>query len=360
MSVERANRLTAAWAATLPGDGATVLSGAGVYPLLALLGGAADGPAADELRAVAPTPLDLPASVRAAVGLWARAGVPLTPAWRALVAGLLTADRGPLDRWASESTGGLIPAMPIQIEDDTRLVLAGALAIDTAWAVPFLDGPMPVERGPWEGRRLSGLSRRADTPAGLATADTAAGPLTLATVAGADDLDVVLVIGEEGRGPGALLPAAVAAFRAPGELRTDGPGVMVQESVMPGFRLELPRFTVRADHDLLAHAEVFGLRTAADNSRGHFPGIADEPLAVSAAAQAAVATFTAEGFRAAAVTAFGIAAGAGFFTKSRMVQVRFDRPFGFLAVHRPSGLVLFAGWVAEPEPWDAQPEPWDA
>jgi hypothetical protein len=36
-----------------------------------------------------------------------------------------------------------------------------------------------------------------------------------------------------------------------------------------------------------------------------------------------------------------------------LVSVTFDRPFGFLAVHRPTSLVLVAGWIAEPEPWPA-------
>ncbi|GGV14111.1 hypothetical protein GCM10010182_38300 [Actinomadura cremea] len=34
-----------------------------------------------------------------------------------------------------------------------------------------------------------------------------------------------------------------------------------------------------------------------------------------------------------------------------MLDVTFDRPFGFLARHRPTGLVLLAGWVADPDPW---------
>jgi serine protease inhibitor len=33
------------------------------------------------------------------------------------------------------------------------------------------------------------------------------------------------------------------------------------------------------------------------------------------------------------------------------VQAVFDRPFGFLAVHRHSRLVLMAGWVTDPEPY---------
>lgn len=32
------------------------------------------------------------------------------------------------------------------------------------------------------------------------------------------------------------------------------------------------------------------------------------------------------------------------------VEADFDRPFGFLAVHRTSRLVLAAGWVTEPVP----------
>jgi len=35
----------------------------------------------------------------------------------------------------------------------------------------------------------------------------------------------------------------------------------------------------------------------------------------------------------------------------RLVRVSFDRPFGFLAVHRRTGLVLVAGWVDDPDPY---------
>lgn len=55
MSTTATNTLTARWTSTLDG-GQTVLSGAGVYPLLALLARYAAGPARDELLAVAPDP----------------------------------------------------------------------------------------------------------------------------------------------------------------------------------------------------------------------------------------------------------------------------------------------------------------
>jgi hypothetical protein len=37
----------------------------------------------------------------------------------------------------------------------------------------------------------------------------------------------------------------------------------------------------------------------------------------------------------------------------RSLAVSFDRPFGFAARSRTTGLVLVAGWVTGPEPWSA-------
>jgi hypothetical protein len=46
-------------------------------------------------------------------------------------------------------------------------------------------------------------------------------------------------------------------------------------------------------------------------------------------------------------------AGAAPPRRRRVKQIRadFDRPFGFFAAHRTTGLILAAGWVAEPEPY---------
>ncbi|MFD8477823.1 hypothetical protein [Kitasatospora sp. NPDC059673] len=104
-------------------------------------------------------------------------------------------------------------------------------------------------------------------------------------------------------------------------------------------------FDLAGERDLLSGPGLFGLRSATDTVRGHFPGISSAPLAIGAAAQFA--------------TAFGATA-AGVSSRKppylvRRIEVRFDRPFAFLAVHRGSRLVLAAGWVAEPRtvvnPW---------
>jgi serine protease inhibitor len=78
--------------------------------------------------------------------------------------------------------------------------------------------------------------------------------------------------------------------------------------------------------------------------------MAAQRLYVSQARQSCTAVFSATGFEAAAVTAMGMAYMG--FPQQTHEHVRtvatFDRPFAYLARHRPSGLVLVAGWVAQP------------
>ncbi|GAA0734798.1 hypothetical protein Drose_29125 [Dactylosporangium roseum] len=352
MSVSACNALTARWAASAP---APVFAAAGVYPLLALLASVADGPARAELLRVAPTPLALP--VRGALGIWTRDRVPLTLEWASRSDPRLTGDPsvdGPLlDAWAATHTGGLVPAMPVTVGPDTGLVLASALAVVTDWPQPFSGGVMRPLSGPWAGRRLASLHRRTTE---LDALRVVAGPLTLLTVAGSGDIDVVLCTGDGT--PGSVLSAAVGAPAVAGPERSaghvTGPGVVAAEvdadDDVPELVVKVPRFTASATHDLLATPDVFGLAAAA--TVGTFPGISPVDLRVGAARQQAVAAFSAEGFRAAAVTATALVPVAFRPPRARKLRltVTFDRPFGYLAVHRPTGLVLVAGWITDPEP----------
>ncbi|MEU0841904.1 serpin family protein [Streptomyces sp. NPDC005962] len=276
-----------------------------------------------------------------------------------------------LDAWASRHTGGAIAEMPVPLTPTTQLVLAGALTVKTAWREPFQPGMLTPKDGPWQGRALAGLSRTTGDLDGVlrVVPDTPAGPLTLSGVAGDNGLDVHLVLGTEGVPGGEVLEAGIGAVagRYPGRGGRalldgeTGPGVTVMSVASwddtPSVALTTPQFTVDARHDLLRHAELFGLRTAQDTARGHFPGISPSPLAISSGQQSMTASFSAEGFWAAAVTALAMAPGGGPPQRTaKRISVRYDRPFGFLAVHRASGLVLTAGWVTEPEagadnPW---------
>ncbi|PKK14917.1 serpin family protein [Thermomonospora sp. CIF 1] len=383
--IDAANALTVRWAAAVCSPAqSTVLSGAGVWPLLGLLAAGAAGPGERELRqAIGVTsgdPIDAAESlleemasapaVQSALGLWTARGLRLNPQWAgrlpAGTRGELTGDPGRdqelLNAWARERTDGLIPAMPVEVDAATRLVLAGALAIRTTWDEPFSEFPTPLTDGPWGGRWIVALSRTVRTMHDLQVADTPGGPLTMLRVTGSGDLDVHLLLGGPARMPGDVLAAGVAALAGRcsltgGDALPEGepaPGVVVRtmESAVLGDVMNqmVPRFTVTSSHDLLATPQVFGLQSVMDTARGHFPGISAEPLAIDQARQNVRASFQARGFEAAAVTAFAATVGSAppaATVKVKYVQVCFDRPFAFLAVHRTSGLILVAGWVAE-------------
>jgi Serpin (serine protease inhibitor) len=190
------------------------------------------------------------------------------------------------------------------------------------------------------------------------------GRVTVSVVAGSDDIDVLLFLGEPEAPAGRVLTTGLAAVgqESPGTAAAEltgehpGPGITVgtirSTSDRPITTLDTIRFTIRSEHDLLAEPELFGLKAASDPSTAGFSGISDTALYVSSANQDAMAQFSATGFEAAAVTVVSMSRTAMMRTREfdvRHTTVTYDRPFGFAAVHRTSGLILVAGWVANPE-----------
>ena len=366
--VRAANGLTARWCAALDG-GDAALSGAGLWPLLALLASAADEPARAELAEALGRPADSAQqdarevidilrtgeSTAAAPGLWAREDVPLHQEWAsgipAGVVGTLT-DQEALDRWAAEATGGLIDRFPLDITPYTAMVLASALAARVKWREPFDARPRDRNTEVAEADE-QWLSRVTEDLTVVAVLDDA---VTRVVVEGDGDLDVHLLIGDQH--PGEVLSAGLRELSGDAQSRpvaeSDSGRAGLTVRLIEGWdpedilRVELPSFEIKAHHDLLEQTELFGLRLLTDPVTSHLPRLSPVPLFVSQGAQDVVARFFAEGFEAAAVTAFelGITGGipADCYQVTR-VDVIFDRPFGFLAVHRPSRLAVVAGWV---------------
>jgi len=370
-AVQAANTLTARWCTRL-GTEDFVLSGAGLWPLLALLASAADDIARAELAAALGRPADTAqqealelidvlrggVSTTAALGLWTREGTPLREEWAAElpegVVGTLT-DQAALDQWASDETGGLINKLPLTLTPETQLILASALTARVKWRTPFNCYPRDEnsESAPPDQQQLS------RTTYDLGIAAVLDGTVTRVVVEGDGDVDVYLLLGDQ-------LPAEVLAIGLrelsgeaqvclAAELEGDGPGLTVGRvsSIDPDDMvcLALPSFEITAKHNLMEHVDLFGLRLLIDPYISHLPLLSLVPLSVTAGAQSVLARFFAEGFEAAAVTAFGAMA-SGAMPRERYeitsVDVTFDRPFGFIAVHRPSRLAVVAGWVDSP------------
>ncbi|MEW2417324.1 serpin family protein [Streptomyces sp. NPDC046866] len=398
-TIRAVNRLTARWAEqAVTGDTGTVLTAVGVWPLLALLADGAAGPAREELSEALGISADSAAAaarellgdlsgvrgLQAATGLWALRDLPLEQRWldalpdgaRGLLTGDPDTDGKALDAWAAEQTGGLIERMPVDFPSPPahiQLVLASALTQRLRWIRPFRSGTVEPYEGPWAGRALIALHRSTTLLDRVRVAATPAGPVTLLEVVGDGGVDVHLVLGAPDAPPGRVLSAGAAvasrALTATGASLlpegNPGPGLRIRSVLSPDpepyLHITTPAFEVAAEHDLLDHPGLFGLASASDTDAGHFPGISPAPLAVGSARQSAVARFDAEGFEAAAVTAVaaypGAAAPSRYRYRTRQAEVCFDRPFGFLAVHRTSRLVLAAGWVTDPLPYvDERPE----
>lgn len=381
-AVSASNRLTATWAsAEAPRD--LVLSGFGVWVLLAVLAGgagarvrpdleAAVGLTSDEAMPAVRQLLDLLAgspSVRAALGVWIRESVPLHPQWvGALPESLverLPADPDQvsprLDAWAREATEGEIDRLPITVTPETLLVLAGAILVRTRWLVPFTPFENTFAHGPWAGRTAVGLGATTPYDGQLRISGQEDRTTTVLTWPGRGDVDVHLLYGTERAAAGEVIAAGLDALGAaplsPVDLERGRPGPGLEVAVVrsAGDQDELSVRTVAFDltgsHDLLARAALFGLGRATNLVPGNFPGISAQPLAVSQAKQDAKARFTQEGFIAAAVTDVAMLAGARFapaVAEVKRITFEVDRPFGYAAVHRPSGLVLVAGWVETP------------
>ncbi|TPQ21416.1 serpin family protein [Streptomyces sporangiiformans] len=386
-AIRAVNELTTRWAGASAGG--TAFSAAGVWPLLALLTDGAAGPARAELAEA----VDLPAGEAAAagrellsamagmrgldsaVGLWTKRTLELREEWEAglptAVHGVLTGreetDREALDAWAAKRTGGLIERMPVPLTDRTEMVLASALALRTEWFRPFKEYPVRPRSGPWQKRTLRGLRRSTRLLDRVGVADTPYGAVTELKVLGNTGIDVHLLLGEERMSPGQVLGAGVDVLGrrhavVPGHelpYGEAGPGLRVEKERCvtpqpPSLDVTTVAFDLSADHDLLHLHGLFGLTTARDESRGHFPGISAQPLCVGSAQQSTTATFGALGFRAASVTALAAAPGGGIpelrYTTTT-IDATFDRPFGFLALNRSSRLVLAAGWVTDPTPY---------
>lgn len=383
--VAAVNALTAAWARRAD-DESFVLSGAGLWPLLGILATSADEPGRSELAGAVGVPaddalaaaalvlatMDQADGVDAALGLWAQRAARIRPEWRdslaadtyGELAGDPAVDQPMLDAWARDRTHGLIEKFPIKISPQMLLTIATALAVRTTWQHRFSDARLAPSQGLWRGRELAGLTRTTPDVDDVRVADTPAGPVTITSLAGDNGLDVHLVLGEPEQAPGAVVPAAIDAI-GDGQAARSGyallaagspggpevaPGVSVVAASRPGLQVETVRFSVTSDHDLMRTAELFGLTTVSGPGT-HFSRIGEVGLKVDEARQSAVAIFSALGFEAAAVTAIAMRGVAMPRRDARALAVAYDRPFGFVATHRSTGLVLFAGWVTDPEPW---------
>ena len=345
-------------------DGQAVVgSGLGIWLLLATLLSGAEGEACRELEtatglkqseaatavAAVVDSIDGVEGLKIAVAIWVRDTIELLPDFVAKFPQIELAalpDRQELlDEWASRSTDGLIEEFPLPISPESLMVLASALVAKGKWKQPFSenDGFLSVAE--------TDLNKAAFVQSGKTT-------ISRIVVAAENGLDVHLVAGHRTDLPTAVISAGLselmgAGIVTPGDQLQDGQEAGCLKATLvysPTSKLHvsLPQFQIDSSHDLLEHADVLGLESACDASRGHFLNISNAPLAIEGAAQSTTIGFGPKGFEAAAVTAVGVFGGGGLDcdgVRSLNLLAHFRWPFGFIVVHRDTQLALFYGWV---------------
>jgi Serpin (serine protease inhibitor) len=392
--------------------GASVCSPLGVWLLLAACATAArDGERAaledalgcsaeeaDELLAVfmaAP-----PEALKAAIAVWVRVA-DATEALAGWVRGLPSAVESGLmpsqqeaDAWAEHKTLGLIRSFPLAIDALTRVVLASALATQVSWRVPFDVVPAAehlAPGSPWR-TKVKRLLWDGHGGRGMILETRAAGVVAVHLAVASEDLTVISVSADPGVARAAVLDAAhevAASWRRGSPLPAcslfdlplgaghswliSEPQVARHHGGHPVERIvgaSMPAWHVESRLDLKA-SELFGSGPALEVMRqliGPLPG--DETHAV----QAAVASFTRYGFRAAAITTFAIRASARA-EPERTAILRFDHPYAAVAIagkatppnfaggsHHLEGLALaglpvFSAWIEGPQEAELEPPP---
>lgn len=367
------NDLAERWIATLP-DKPTVFSPAGVWPILAILADAAEGPVADDLKeALCYHPTDgtrpLEAAIKVldwlretpglngAIGVWIRRTLNVKEEWLERVPatsrGVLhgAGDKAKLDMWTREHTEGVIDKFPLEV-DDSDFVLASTIVLQTEWLEEFDCGPKSQLT-----RTVQGLDVvRSDGEVTVVRLDGKVGESSMRP-----KHDGYLVPGFKGEPASTVLGKGLSLIRRTPKKTTyeqaqrlRGPGISVRQverheppdDGKPFVNVYTHAFEVTGKHDLIGNP-AFGLqRVGALES--HFPGITNGELGINEGIQVSVAKFTESGFSAAAVS---VGTGFGCFGdpmgRATCIDVKFNRAYGFLAIERKTGVVTFGGWVTK-------------
>lgn len=384
-----------------------VTSPAGLWLLLALLAPAATGDdraaleaalgtdTTDAARRAAELITDTHPAVATALATWSRPELLDRARFDRWAADLPpSAATGPVptqeqaNAWAKDHSFGLIDRFPVTITDDTAAVLASAVAARVAWTEPFTDVPASDLGGQF-GQRVTSALRAPDAHTRYLVRTDAAGLVAVHVARSANGLRVLSVIAAPDVPPAAVHTAArqvdallrhqenpgaehVSLFDLP---LGDGHAWTVTEEVREvlggagsteeSLDAVLPAWDATSDHDLtdLPAVAAAGRVLASFLAPGAGPGDVE-------ARQAATASYTRDGFEAAAVTGMALRATslpARRVVRHRHATVRFNRPFAVLAVAtnrgvdpaKPwrrvdlatpawEGLPVFSAWVERP------------
>ena len=285
------------------------------------------------------------------------------------------------DAWASEHTKGQLQSMPVVIGDDSRLLLATAVATEVSWNYPFELVQAKELAGPWASHVKHVMRRRGGDHVVART--EAAGLVGVQHESCRTGLEVVSVVAAPDVPPARVIAAAYevaalvtklpskASFVDTFDLPDKGHAWIVRKRVLADFNgperivkseVTIPAWTAETKLENLIETPGIGFSEVVKAILQQLPP--EPPGSRAQATQAARARFDTNGFSAAAVTVIHVATMAQRLALrprlaiERTVEVRFDRPFAVVATTSAvprgqvrslwAGLPAFGAWVTEP------------
>ena len=254
-----------------------------------------------------------------------------------------------MDNWVSQKTFGLINNIGIQTNDDLKMVLANALAIQMDWQYAFdADNTRGEPFYQVDGSEMFVTTMKKETSASAIKyyIDNDATMLTMPLKPVSDaSLEFVAVMPKGDIGNyvenvsvddiESMLSSATSASEP-----------------KDGVVINIPKFKFDYELDFKADLQALGVVSAFNQMNANFSKIASEPLYVSDAVHKANIDFSEDGIKAAAVTAFGMEVGAMELEEEpQPVIIDIDHPFLFLVRDADNGTIWFVGTVCQPNSW---------
>lgn len=279
--------------------------------------------------------------------LWANAAfvsdsLSLLPEYEARLTDAYEAERFPLtgaegvSDWVREKTNGLIEDIPLLLDENTRLVLANAIAMEAEWASPF--------------KAEDSREQTFHTPDGDVSA-TFMHQLTYAQYG--ESMGCQLVCKAYRTGGLALmiaLPAEGGLKRALKNLAENPNSFFTFKPNPQNVSLSLPKLDISAEESLKEAIVAAGCWVPFHKEYANYSGISETPLLISDVLQQVRFQLDEEGTRAAAATEVVMVDGAAQADDNAPDPIPFncDRPFIVAVVNRSTGAILFVGAVVNP------------
>lgn len=260
-----------------------------------------------------------------------------------LIFGDLTADL--VNQWAKDNTLGLIDNLGVTPTEDTKVILANALAIKMDWEYQFKSADTR-DRDFYtvSGKKISvpTMSRTFTTDDVYYATDEdkiiVSLPLSSKSTA---DLEFVAIMPDDDL-------ADYIEDLTPTELQKTLDSLTPASDTTDGVEVNIPKFKFDYELDFQKDLEKLGITSAFNAGTANFSKLSTSRLYVSDAVHKANIDFSESGIEAAAVTTFSLDISAMAVEDEPLVKLTFDHPFLFVIRDRANDTVWFTGTVYTP------------